>query len=784
MKTSRNGNNKKTFSRYMQEKLAVTILVITLALFGLVVVLYQMMNEKNEEYTEIVLNQHSSYDSRTLPYRRGDIVDRNGTYLATSEKVYNLILDPNQINQDQNKYLEATLTALTEVFGFDRADLTRVINENPDSYYIRYARQLSADQKEAFEAKETELADQYAKEKKKQKVGGVWFEEEYRRIYPYDSLACNVVGFSFDNGKQGSGGIEQYYNDQLIGNNGREYGYLDDESNMERVIKPAENGNTIVSTIDANIQKITEKYIDEWMNGIGSKTAAAIVMDPNSGEVLAMASNRRFDLNNPRDLSAYYTQAEIDAMTDEEKSDAWNTMWRNFCVSDSFEPGSPAKAMTVAACLEEGVINQNTTFVCDGGYDVGGYRIKCVSIFGHGTLTLAQTLMKSCNDAMMQMSALLGIERFCKYQEIFGMGQKTGIDLPGEADTSGLIYTADRMGPTDLATNSFGQSYNCTMIQMAAAFSSVINGGSYYQPHVVKQILNEQGNVVKKVEPTILRETISQATSDFVRYALFETVDNEEGTGKAARVAGYKVGGKTGTAQKIPRSANNYLLSFAGFAPADDPQVLVYVVIDTPNLPGKEQAHSTFATEVFQKILAEILPYMNVFPDTEVEAEDESLSVQEEGITNNNQGGFETSGETEETAEGETGESTAEAPTDENGETIPETENPGDEVIPYDDGLGLPDNVAGGGAAGTSAGPQGTGTSEDPQGAGGGTPVSGTASGAGGSSAGVNGGTGGGGTSGGTSADAQETSAGSIEPSSGAVANEPAPGPGEASPGE
>lgn len=696
MKTSRNGkkNNggKRIFTQNMQEKLAVTVIVITLALFGLVAVLYRLIQEKGEDYTKVVLRQHSSYDSRNLPYRRGDIVDRNGTYLATSEKVYNLILDPNQVNEDAEKYLNATITALCDVFGYERAEMERVFSENKDSYYVPYARQLSAEQKEAFEKKTDEMNAAFQAAKSSERVKGVWFEDEYRRVYPYNELACNVVGFSYDNGQKGSGGIEQYYNDQLIGTNGREYGYLDDESNMEKVIKSAENGNTIVSTIDVNIQKIVDKHIDEWMNGIGSQTAAVMVMNPNNGEILAMSTNRRFDLNNPRDLTPIYTQAEIDAMTKEEQIDAMNQMWRNFCVNDTFEPGSPAKAMTVAACLDEGVVTANSTFDCDGGYDVGGYRIKCSNIYGHGLLTLQQSLMKSCNDAMMQMSAKLGVKRFAEYQKIFGMGQKTGIDLPGEADTSGLIYTEDKMGPTDLACNSFGQSYNVTMVQMAAAFASVINGGSYYEPHVVKQILNDQGAVVKKVEPNLVRETISESTSAFVREALHQTVDNDEGTGKAGRVIGYQVGGKTGTAEKLPRSAHNYLLSFIGFAPADDPQVMVYVVVDTPNLPGKEQAHSTFATEIFQKIMAEILPYMNIFPDTDLVIEDnESLKAQEEGITNNNQGGMEPTESAGETPE-ET--SAAEPQTDENGETIPQTADPGEEVIP-EGGLGLPDDMPG-----------------------------------------------------------------------------------------
>ena len=223
------------------------------------------------------------------------------------------------------------------------------------------------------------------------------------------------------------------------------------------------------------------------------------------------------------------------------------------------------------------------------------------------------------------------------------------------------------------------------MIQMAAAFASVINGGSYYEPHVVKQIVNDQGSVVRKIEPNLVRETVSESTSEFIRHALFMTVDDEEGTGKAGRVAGYKVGGKTGTAEKLPRSAHNYLVSFCGFAPADDPQLLLYVVIDTPNLPGKEQAHSTFATEVFQKIMTEALPYLNVFPDTDTAAEDASLADQSEGITNNNEGGLEPgTGETE---------AETEAPTDADGNVIPQETTPQDEVVPFDDGLGLPDDM-------------------------------------------------------------------------------------------
>ena len=312
---------------------------------------------------------------------------------------------------------------------------------------------------------------------------------------------------------------------------------------------------------------------------------------------------------------------------------AWNQIWRNFCVSDTYEPGSPSKIFTVATGLEEGVLKGNESFECTGYLHVGDYNIKCTAWRrgGHGWLNLQESLMQSCNVAMMRIGAMIGRERFTKYQGIFGFGDKTGIDLPGEADTSGLVYSADDIGPTDLATNAFGQNYNCTMVQLSAAFCSVLNGGSYYEPHVVKQILNEQGSVVEKKEPVLVRETVSQSTSDFLKEAMFQTV--ETGTGKAAQVIGYDVGGKTGTAEKQPRSAKNYLVSFAGFAPIEDPQVFVYVVIDTPNYPpGEQQAHSSYASAVFSKIMTEILPYLNIFPTKDLpenEAIQESLPSSE-----------------------------------------------------------------------------------------------------------------------------------------------------------
>lgn len=600
----------------MQEKLAFAIAIIMLALIALIAKIFFLQHTKSSEYNEKILSQQS-YDSRDIPYKRGDITDRNGTYLAISNKVYNVILDATQINSDKEKYLEATVDLLVEVFGFDAEDLKKTLEEKADSRYIKYAKNISFEKRNEFNDKKKEYNTAYSKERSNKKIYGITLEENYLREYPHKTVASEVLGFASGDGSGGTGGIEQYYNSTLIGTMGREYGYLNDDSNLERIIKPAINGNTIVSTIDINIQNIIEKYIAEWEASAKSKITAVLIMNPKNGEILGMATSRKFDPNEPQNLSYYYTQEQIASMSEEDKNNALNTLWRNYIVSDTYEPGSPSKVFTVASALEEGVIGYEDSFYCDGGQLVGGWNIRCVARTGHGNLSLSESLMLSCNDAMMQISSKLGIDKFTKYMDIFGFGKKTGVDLPGEADTSTLIHTKENMGATDLATNSFGQNYNTTMIQTAAAMCSVVNGGFYYKPHIVKQILNENGQVIENVEPKLVKETVSEKTSKFINETLRKTV--AKGTGAAAKIEGYNVGGKTGTAEKYPRGQGNYLVSFIGIAPTDNPQVLCYVLIDQPG--AEDQAHSSFASSIFSKIMGEVLPYMNIFSDTDVSLE-------------------------------------------------------------------------------------------------------------------------------------------------------------------
>ena len=599
----------KIFAKYMQRKLAFTFMVIALALFALCVVLVNINRNSGQEYAQTVLSQYSSYDSRTVTAARGEICDRNGTPLALNEKVYNLILDAKIILSDE-KYVEATLDALAEAYGYEKETLRAAIEERSESHYVRYERQLSEEEKTRFEEIEDRINSD---EDESNQVAGVWFEEEYKRVYPYDTLASQVLGFASSDGSSGNWGLEQYYNEVLIGTNGRTYGYLNEDSDYETTTIEPENGSTLISTIDLYVQGVVEKYIQQFNEEYGSRNTGVIVMDPNNGEVLAMATSSAFNLNDPYNLSGFYTEEEIQAMTDEQKSEALNTIWRNFCISDTYEPGSTAKAFTISSALEEGVVTPESHFTCDGYQEVGGYRIKCHYHAGHGDESLMECLRNSCNDASMQIGALLGVESFTRYQSIFNFGQRTGVDLPGEADGAGLIYTAENMRETDLATNSFGQNFNVTMMQMAAAYCSVVNGGNYYQPHLVKKILSEDGTVEKSVDKVLVKETISDDTSRFMREALLDVVANGS-TARSAQVAGYSVGGKTGTAEKYPRGNGKYVVSFMGVVPAQNPEIIIYVVIDEPNTDRPNS--NSWATNMSKNILTEILPYLNVYPES------------------------------------------------------------------------------------------------------------------------------------------------------------------------
>ena len=626
----REPENVRHFTYDMRKKLVFLFFIVLLAFVGLSVRLFMINKENGENYKRKILSQQN-YVSTTLPYKRGDILDTNGTKLAYSEKVYNLVVDSSIINSVEGS-LEPTLAALDACFDVDINELRNYIVTNKDDRYHVLFKKLEYEEIADFVEMQSNPSEY-------PNIKGIWFESEYKRVYPYGSLACDTIGFTV--GKDiGSFGLEEYYNSILNGTDGREYGYLTDDSDVERTTIPARDGQTIVSTIDANIQSIVDKYVAQWNHEhegenayrageLVSKSTGVIVMDPNNGEVLAMAGYPVFDLNNPRSLSenGLYSEEQIAAMTEEERYDALNQIWRNFCISDTYEPGSTAKSLTISAGLDAGVLTGNESYNCGGVLEVGGHKIHCHKRIGHGTLTLSGALEQSCNVALMNIGSAMGSGTLAEYLSNFNIGLKTNIDLAGEARTDTLVFDPDNMGSADLAISTFGQGYNVTMIQMASAFCSVVNGGYYYQPHVVKEIRNADGSVAEKITPRVLKQTISESTSDRMKGYLFNVCDI--GTGKTAVPAGYLIGGKTGTAEMYPRGTGNYVVSFIGFAPVDDPQVVVYVVIDRPNVD--HQPHSTFAQEICKNIMTELLPYMQIFRTEEI-TEEEKEQLRQLGV--------------------------------------------------------------------------------------------------------------------------------------------------------
>lgn len=591
----------KKFTSKMQANLLLVFCIVTLCLLGLMGRLVYIMQTKGEAYAKNVLSRET-YVSSVLPYKRGDITDRNGVVLASSDLQYKLVLDPMHLLANPDS-IEPTFAALQMNFDIKAEELQDILDKKANKQYVILLKNLKYEAVESFKKL---MQDNKS-------ITGIWFEEEYVRIYPYQNLACDVIGFtSADN--IGYFGIEEYYNDELNGTNGREYGYYDSSLDLERIVKKAVNGNSIVSTIDINAQRIIQKHIKAFNDEFGSKNIGILVMDPNNGEILAMASNQEYDLNNPRDLSGLYSEAEIAAMTEEQKMEALNQLWKNDAISHGYEPGSTFKPITVAAGLEENIVGEESTFYCDGFQEVGGHKIHCSKRSGHGELTLGQALMFSCNDALMQIAAKEDKGIFYQYQTGFGFGKKTGIDLPGEE--AGIIIEKDKIGPSDLATSSFGQTFNATMIQMAAAYSSLVNGGSYYQPHVAKKIINENGAVVKENNGLLVRRTVSEKTSKFIQKYMYQTV--EAGTAGGAKVEGYAIGGKTGTAQKYPREAKTYLVSFMGHVPAINPQIVIYVIIDEPQNVEK-QADSSIATKFASRIMRELLPALGIYPEGDID---------------------------------------------------------------------------------------------------------------------------------------------------------------------
>lgn len=618
----RGKRKRKVFIKRMRMHLLILLVIFSLMFVGIigVIIYYNVVN--GDKYSQKVLSQNN-YESVAVPFKRGDIYDCNGSILATSIKVYNLVLEPKNILSNAKRE-KATRKAMKEYFGIGEAEMDEYLKDS-ESWYEVVKKKLTYDEVKDFQA--------FKKTSAGSMVTGVRLEDEYVRNYPNGELACHMLGFVVS-GDEGIGGIEGSYNSYLNGQNGRSYTYMGEDYNLQRSVEAAKDGNSLVTTIDTEVQRIVQKNCEEFNAEMGAKNISVLVMNPKNCEILGLYNSHQYDPNDAYSMvPAKYLFEEAEGMSDEsfesmaeglsddDKLAALNELWRNFVISDSFEPGSTYKTFTVSGAIEDGVINGNESFFCDGVQHVADWDIKCHNVYGHGMLTVPQALQQSCNDALMQIAALEGSSIFDKYQVLFGFGQKTNIDISGEASDADLytmVYHEDTLNPVELATSSFGQGVTVTMMQLGTAFCSVVNGGYYYQPHVVKQILDSDGNLVQNYDKILVRRTISKETSNQMKQILKEVV--EEGTGRKAIVEGYEIGGKTGTAEKLPRGNGKYILSFIGFSPVEEPQVVIYCVVDEPGVD--DQASTGAGTLLFNKIAEELLPYMNIYKTGEATPSD------------------------------------------------------------------------------------------------------------------------------------------------------------------
>ena len=577
-------------------KLAFVLFVFVSALLGLSGRVYYLKTVHGEEYEIKAKTQQTSRYDKIIPPNRGSIVDRNKQVLAVSTTVYNIVLDARVLAQQEAPEQEKTLKALTTTFPeLNYNELKGYITVNPetkkpnlDSSWKYLVKKVDRSVKESLE---------------EQQIKGVVYEKDSQRRYPMHTVACHLIGFN------GQLGIEMQYNTEMSGTPGRSFISYDGTNRAEQQDIAPKDGNTVVTTIDYTIQQYAEQVVEQAAAQFPCENTAALVMNPDTGEILAMADSRKFDLENPSQPLAI-SETQWDSMSEEERSAYLNMTWRNFNVSDTFEPGSTFKPMLVAAALEENIIATTTPFYCPGFKQVADARIKCNLRSGHGTLDARGVLAQSCNVGMMDIGQKMGKELLYKYQKDFGFGSLTGVDLPGEASAASLMYSVDEIGPTELATMSFGQSFNATSLQVLNAFCSVINGGNLMRPYVMSQVIDKDGNVIEENKPEVVRKVISQQTSDVVRNDLKSVM--EEGTGKKARIEGYSIGGKTGTAQQGDRTKNLHTLSYICFLPVEDPQVIVMCII---NKPENYQDGVQTPAYMTKALMENIIKYMAIEPE-------------------------------------------------------------------------------------------------------------------------------------------------------------------------
>ena len=572
------------FLTHHRKKLFIVFLISALLMVGLCAQLGFLMIARSDHYSKMADELHKR--ERTIKAARGGIVDRNGTVIAANRTVCTVSVIHNQMTEP-----EKVIRELVRILELPETEVRKKVEKWSSREIIR-----------------TNVEKSVGDEIMNLGLSGVKVDEDYKRYYPYGSLASKVLGFTgADN--QGIIGLEVMYEKYLRGRDGLILTISDAKGTelqnvAEERVEPVP-GNTLTVSLDVNIQKYAEQAAYQVMEKKGAKAVSAIVMNPQNGEIYAMVNAPEFDLNDPFTLNM-----ESGGLTGTELQDARNKMWRNRCINDTYEPGSTFKIITAAAGLEAGVVHLDDKFSCPGFRIVEDRKIRCHKVGGHGGETFLQGAMNSCNPVFIDVGARLGVDSFYHYFEQFGLLGKTGIDLPGEAAT--IMHKKENMGLVELATVSFGQSFQITPIQLITTASSIINGGRRITPHFAMNVESTDGTFYQKFSYPERMGVVSEATSETMRYILEQVV--AEGSGKRAKLPGYRVGGKTATSEKLPRSLKKYISSFLGFAPADDPQVIALITIDEP--VGIYYG-GTIAAPVVADIFSNILPYLDIKPVSE-----------------------------------------------------------------------------------------------------------------------------------------------------------------------
>ena len=566
---------------YNKKKIMVVFLCAALILAALIGRLVYLMIFDADYYQELAQDLHER--EREIKAARGEIVDRNGVVLATNRTVCTISVIHSQVEEP-----EEVISVLSRELELDEAEVRKKVEKVSSMEKIR----TNVDKETGDRIRGYDLA-------------GVKVDEDYKRYYPYDELASRVLGFTGGD-NQGIIGLEVKYEEYLKGINGTILTVTDArgvelEGVAEDRIEPVP-GETLQVSLDYNIQSYCQQAAEKVMEEKQAEAVSILLMNPQNGEIYAMVNVPEFNLNEPYELN---TVADEASLTDEELQDELNQMWRNRCINDTYEPGSVFKIITSSACLEEGVVSLDDTFFCPGYRIVEDRKIRCHKVGGHGQETFVQGIQNSCNPVFMDIGLRLGAGRFYDYFEEFGLMKLTNIDLPGEAGT--IMHRKEDIGTVELATMTFGQSFQVTPIQMAVTVSSIVNGGNRVTPHVGTAVLDRDGNVVEEFDHEVESGIVSEETSETMRMLLESVV--AEGSGKNAYLEGYSIGGKTATSQTLPRSANKYIASFLGFAPADDPQILCMVIIHDPQ--GVYYG-GTIAAPVLRSIYDNVLPYLGI----------------------------------------------------------------------------------------------------------------------------------------------------------------------------